>query len=75
VSEADEIDCFQDEFGESPAELDLACWRVELRGIVPNPSGGDEERTLEARRCFGVAAEVAQVVESLLTRLRPLPPR
>lgn len=74
VSEADEIDYSEDELGESPADLDPDCWRVELRGIVRLPAGGDEEQTLEVRRCFGGAAEVAQVIESLLPRLSPLPP-
>jgi hypothetical protein len=72
VSEADEIDYFREEFRDVPAGLDPACWRVELRGTVRSPSGGDEERSLEVRRCFGGAAEVARVVESLLPRLRPL---
>jgi hypothetical protein len=70
VSEADEIDHCMAEYGESPAELDPRCWRVELRGIVHDPSAGDEERTLDAWRCFGGAAEVATVVEGLLPRLR-----
>ena len=73
VSEADEIDYFQDEFGESPADLDPTCWRVELRGIVRNPAGGDEERTLEMRHCFGGTAEVVEVVEAFLPRLCPVP--
>src|SRR5262245_46256278 len=71
VSEADEIDYCVEVFGERPDDLDPACWRVELRGIVPDPSG-DVEQTLEARRCLGGAAEVAGVVEGLLSRLLPL---
>jgi hypothetical protein len=74
VSEADDIDYFQDEFGESPADLDPACWRVELRGIVRTPEGGDEEQALEMRRCFGGAAEIVEAVEALLPRLCPVPP-
>jgi hypothetical protein len=71
VSEADEIDYCLAEFGESPEELDPDCWRVELRGIVRNDEGSDEERVLKQWRCFGGPENVARQVEQLLPLLLP----
>jgi hypothetical protein len=73
VSELEEIRYCLDEFGKQPEGLDPECWRVELRGIVIGPDGGNVDQALEQWRCKGGPDTIAQFVVGLLPRLGALP--